>query len=71
MPNEEIEFGGHEYRSQGGEVQRRPAERQGLSVWDAAWLVIPKEDRKKELPPEVYMHFAQAQDIHSPNFGQF
>jgi len=70
MPNEEIEFGDHEYRSQGGEVHRRPRVREGLSVWDAAWLVIPKEDRESELPPSVHLHFMQAQDSRTLHFGQ-
>jgi len=62
MPNEEIEFGEHEYRNQGGEIHRRPKEREGLPAVQAAWLVIPKEDREKELPPAVFAHFKQAEN---------
>jgi hypothetical protein len=61
MATEQIEFGEYEYRSQGGEIQRRPADREGLTPWQAAWVVVPRDDR----PPMVVQHFEQAKDNHS------
>ena len=63
MPTQEIEYGQYEYRSQGGEIQRRPREREGLSVWEAAWLVLHKDesDESKMIPSLVLAHFKQAQ----------
>lgn len=55
---EEVTVGGHEYRSKGGEVHRRPADREGLRPWDAAWLVLTSE----QVPTAVREHFVQAQD---------
>ncbi len=60
MPNEDtILFGTHEYRSQGGEIHRRPKEREGLSPWNAAWLVMRKDetDESKMIPGVVLAHF--------------
>lgn len=33
-------YGEHEYRCQGGEVHRRPVDREGVLPLYAAWLVI-------------------------------
>ncbi len=51
-----IEFQRNEYRVQGGEVHRRPADRDGLSPWDAAWLVLNHEEF---IPEPVLNHQAQ------------
>lgn len=51
-----IEFQKHEYRVQGGEVHRRPADREGLSAWNAAWLVL---NHKEFIPEPVRNHQAQ------------
>ena len=55
---EEIVFQGREYRSQGGEVHQRPADRSWRTPWDAAWLVLDPE----EVPQTVREHFKQAQN---------
>ncbi len=43
-------YEGYEYRMQGGEVHRRPVDRQMLHPLDAAWLVLNHGER---VPPEV------------------
>jgi hypothetical protein len=48
MP-EIISYGRHEYRTQGGEIHRRPAERQGLAPKDASWLVLNQGEPVPEL----------------------
>ena len=40
----EVALDGHEYRCVGGEIHRRPIEREKLPVWQAAWCVTHKED---------------------------
>lgn len=72
MAPEELEYGDFQYRSQGGEVQRRPKNREGLSAWDAAWLVLHKDetDESKMVPSVVLSHFKQAKDSRANNFGR-
>ena len=53
----EIAHGEFEYRVQGGEIHRRPIDRDGLAPWDAAWLVL---DKKKEVPPLVLANLQPA-----------
>ncbi len=47
----EVAHGAYEYRTQGGEIHRRPADRDGLTPWEAAWVVV--NDRKRDVPPVV------------------
>lgn len=55
-----ITYGGHEYRQQGGEIHRRPAEREGMNPVDASWLVVSKKDEANIAPAAVVQHFAEA-----------
>ena len=57
---EVITYQRHEYRMQGGEIHRRPADRDGLSSWDAAWLVLNRED--DYVPPLVREQLSQGRD---------
>lgn len=57
---EEILCSGFEYREVGGELQRRPVDRERLSPVDAAWLVLKRDS--DFIPQEVTTHFAQAKD---------
>lgn len=59
---EVIMFGGNEYRSQGGEIQRRPAKEDGerCTLEDRSWLVLNQQEHY--VPQEVKAHFAQAKD---------
>lgn len=53
---EQIELDGYEYRVQGGEVHRRPIDKELLLPWQASWEVVAREDR----PNAVVQHFFQA-----------
>lgn len=56
----EIAHGEYEYRMQGGEIHRRPLDRDGLPPWQAAWLVLDKEKREKEVPALVLNNLQSA-----------
>jgi uncharacterized protein YfaT (DUF1175 family) len=48
-----VTHGQHEYRRQGGEIHRRPVEREHLKPVDAAWLVLNGTQRQYEVPDIV------------------
>ncbi len=48
-----VTYGEHEYRIQGGELHRRPAEREHLAPAEAAWLVLNGTQRQYEVPDVV------------------
>lgn len=52
---EVVAYKQHEYRMQGGEMHRRPADREGLPPWDAAWLVL---NHGEYVPPPVRQQLA-------------
>ena len=53
----------YEYRQQGGEIHRRPVNREGIKPQDSAWLVLHKE----EVPYQVREHFTQSQNKSAVN----
>ena len=53
-----VTYGEHEYRQQGGEVHRRPADREGLSPRDAAWLVL---NHGEDVPAAVRAQISEPQ----------
>ena len=57
-----VRSGPYEYRSQGGEIHRRPAERYGLTPWDAAWLVLLREPQPAVVPQPVEEFFTLIQN---------
>ncbi len=52
-----VAHGEYEYRMQGGEVQRRPADREGLTPWEASWLVLSD---KRDVPALVVSNLQQS-----------
>ncbi len=44
-----LTFARCEYRYQGGEIHRRPVDREWRTPWDAAWVVL----RPEEVPPQI------------------
>jgi hypothetical protein len=61
--SEIVTFRKHEYRKVGGELHRRPVERDGLTPWDAAWLVLARWSEDYRLVPgEVLNFFTQVQN---------
>jgi hypothetical protein len=58
----EVALGAHEYRYVGGEVHRRPIERENLPACHAAWLVIHKEGTPSLTWATLMTNFEQAQN---------
>lgn len=58
----EVAHGAFEYRTQGGEIHRRPIDRERLSPTDAAWLVLNRDHDRRLVPQPVLAHFEQAKD---------
>lgn len=57
--SEIITHGDYEYRKRGGEIHRRPAEREHLHPVDAAWLVL-NADQRKQVPAIVEKNLAES-----------
>ena len=53
-----VEYKDFEFRKQGGEIHRRPADREGLTPWDAAWLVL---NHGEYIPLPVLQHLSRPQ----------
>lgn len=57
MADKEVAYDGFEYRMQGGEMHRRPIDREGLLPWQGAWLVL--NQGRDHIPSVVQQQFAQ------------
>lgn len=63
----EVSLGNQEYRYVGGEVHRRPIEREGLSAWNAAWLVIRRDEMPQLIRKLLFAEFEQALSLKAVN----
>ncbi len=62
MADREIAHQGFEYRVQGGELHRRPLNREGLTPWQAAWVVMGTDP--DFVPAVVRQQFSQPSGLH-------
>lgn len=57
----EVTYGSYEYRMQGGEMHRRPIDREGLPPWEGAWLVMNQPHH--HVPQVVRDQFTQSSSL--------